>query len=409
MKRIVPFVLILLVFNASSQSLIFKNPTLKSGHDLKKNAVYTFKNVTDGVNAEVTITDLVNGATINKIDDNGGGVGYTDAFQPEIGSGDKGESYAVFTIRFIEKTSGSLYLLSKLQATALDIDGTSGLKEFDEIDMGGGTAAYMGGTLQIDMKGLPITGTSLFNYRADNITGIDKTGIDTLSKGNMFTVTNTDVNTITLKLGAITTTNSSISRQYSIYMMGFQYPNLIVVPLKLLSFTASPKNNGVALNWTTTEEKDLTSFIVERSDDGTHFSPRATVNPEGSFAATTDYAYLDIAGNSPVTYYRLRCLNNDGSFIYSTIQPVKRNQSTTHSATAYPNPFTASITVNYPVSFQGQPVRAELFNGNGQLLKTKSGVAGTVESFETSNLDHGMYVVRVTTAMEMAQFKMIKN
>jgi hypothetical protein len=214
---------------------------------------------------------------------------------------------------------------------------------------------------------------------------------------------------VTLKLGAVTTTYSNISRQYSIYMMGFQYPNLVVVPLKLLSFTASAKNNGIALNWTTTEEKDLTSFIIERSEDGAHFSSRATVNPEGSFAATTAYSYTDASGNSPVIYYRLRCMNNDGSFIYSSIQSVKKNQLATISATAYPNPFTASITVNYPASLQGHAVKAELFNVNGQLLKTKSGIAGAAESFETSNLDHGMYVVRVTTATEMAQFKMIKN
>src|SRR5262249_33173238 len=139
MKKPIIFALLFVCsLHSSAQSLIFKDPTRKSGDDLKKGAVYTFKNVVDGVNAEVTIADLVNGATVTKIDDNGGGVGYTNAFQPEIKSGNKGESYAIFTVKLIEKTTGSLYLLKKLQATALDIDGTSELKEFDEINLNGG-------------------------------------------------------------------------------------------------------------------------------------------------------------------------------------------------------------------------------------------------------------------------------
>src|SRR5262245_53205594 len=103
MKLFVPVLFLVLTLNASSQALIFKDPTKKSGTDLKKGAVYTFKDVTTGVNAEVTIKDLVNGATVTKIDDNGGGVGYLNAFQPEIKTGSKGESYAVFSVKLIEK------------------------------------------------------------------------------------------------------------------------------------------------------------------------------------------------------------------------------------------------------------------------------------------------------------------
>ena len=409
MKTILSCIVLLVTITTSAQSLVFKNATLKSGHELKKGAVYTFKNIISGINAEVTITDLVNGATINKIDDNSDGVGYTDAFQPEIESGNKGESYAVFTVKLIEKSTSSPYLLKSLKATALDIDGTSGLKEFDEINMAGGTAAYMGGTLQISLNSLPIIGTLFKKFRADNTTGIDKNGIDTSSKGNMYTVTNSNVNSFTLKLGSTTTTSSNIARQYSIYMMGFQYPNLVMLPLKLLSFTAAATGTKGLLNWTTTAEHDLSSFIVERSDDGSNFASIGTVTPNGSFTEVTAYSFTDHAAISGVTYYRLRCMNDDGSFLYSNIQAVKASGISSPSVSAFPNPFTATLTINYPSSLRGKQVATEIFNSNGQLIKTKTASVGSMETIETSSLQRGIYIIRVTAGTEKMQYKVIKS
>ncbi|MGC4038272.1 MAG: T9SS type A sorting domain-containing protein [Chitinophagaceae bacterium] len=411
MKTIVPCIFLFCFIQASAQSLSFTNPTLQSGTDLKKGAVYLFKNVTTGINATVTISDLVNGATINKIDDNGGGVGYLNAFQPEIKSGNKGESYAVFSVKFIEVATNSPYLLKTLQATALDIDGTSELKEFDEIDMNGGSASYMGGTLQISLKSLPIIGTLFNNFRADNITGVDKNGIDTASKGNMYTVTNSNVNSFTMKLGATTSTTSNIARQYSIYMMGFQYPNVAILPLKLLSFTASLKNEKAVLNWTTTEEDHVASFVVERSVDGIHFSDISSVSSKGNMTDITTYTLTDNDAITATTYYRLRCVDISGSFIYSSIQTIKTSAvtSSVSPVSAYPNPFSNRLTISYPPTLQGKQSRIDLFNNNGQLVKTMSVNASASESIETSSLERGIYIVRVSAGNNLIQYKVVKS
>ena len=58
-----------------------------AGTNLQIGASYRFLDVTTNVDAIVTIDSLVNGAKVNKIDDNGNGVGYTAAFQPAIQSG----------------------------------------------------------------------------------------------------------------------------------------------------------------------------------------------------------------------------------------------------------------------------------------------------------------------------------
>src|SRR5690349_16727425 len=68
--------------------LSFKSPRLEtaSNTDLKKGAVYLFEDVFTGVDARLSIDSLVNGAKVLKIDDNSGGLGYTDALQPEVQS-----------------------------------------------------------------------------------------------------------------------------------------------------------------------------------------------------------------------------------------------------------------------------------------------------------------------------------
>ena len=66
--------------------LKFENPQLvgPGGNDLQLNAEYFFSSVNDTTDAIVRIDSLVNGAKVNKIDDNSNGVGYKTAFQPAV-------------------------------------------------------------------------------------------------------------------------------------------------------------------------------------------------------------------------------------------------------------------------------------------------------------------------------------
>jgi hypothetical protein len=406
--KLIAFLILLLSFiNAHSQpGMTFKNPTLKSGTDLKKGAVYLFKSVSPGVDATVTVDDLVNGAELTKIDDNSGGLGYTEAFQPEIKSGKTGESYVAFTIRFIDVTNGGIpEILKSLQATALDIDGSDKVKEFDQIDMNGGKATYMGGTLEISLKSLPIIGTLLNYYRADNIKGLEKNGIDTSSKGNMYTVSQTDITGFSVKFGAISSNSSGSARQYSLYMKGFQYPNVIVLPLKLLSFDAVTENKSIILSWNTTEEINLSSFTIERSTDQEHYSTIGSVQAKGNETTTSTYRFTD-SRIEKTAYYRLRCMNADGSFIYSPVQVVRPTSSL--SISTYPNPFSNQLTIQSAGLQSGEQRLIELFNSNGQLILSKTSRIANTEILETSSLDRGIYIIRITQGTELAQSKVVK-
>ena len=426
MKTTVPYVnalvkLIILLFvfsfcitaHSQSNGLVFKNPTLKSGNDLKKGAIYLFKNVANGINATISIDDLVNGASVKKIDDNSGGLGYEDAFQPEVQIGGKGESYALFTIKFIDAVTSGPETLKSVQATSLDIDGTATLKEFSEINMDGGVVTYKGGTLEILLKNLPIIGTLFNKYRADNISGKEKDGIDTTAKGNMYTTTKSDINTFTIKYGATSTSSSNSSRQFSLYMMGFQYPNQVALPLDLLSFTAFLNKTNVDLKWTTASEKNVSHFSIEKSFDGKNFSEAATVFAAGNTTQEISYNYSDkTAGTkSSIVYYRLRCIDNDGKFTFSETRIIRISEEATNAkAVAYPNPFMNELRITLPQSLQSKEAKIELFTSNGQLIKAKN-IARTsqTETIATSELGRGFYVISITSGKEKVQMKVLKN
>jgi Secretion system C-terminal sorting domain len=404
-----------LAIGGSGNGLVFKNPSLKTGTDLKKGATYLFKTVTTGVDAIVSIDDLVNGASVKKIDDNSGGLGFIDAFQPEVQIGGKGESYALFTVKFINATTGDPETLKSVQGTSIDIDGNGTLKEFADINMNGGTATYMGGTLEILLNSLPIINTLFNEFRADNILGIEHDNIDTSGKGVMYTVSNSNISSFSVKYGAKSTSTSNSSRQYSLYMKGFQYPNQVILPLDLLSFNAYLDKSNVNLNWSTASEKNVSHFAIEKSYDGKNFTDAATVFAFGNTTQTEvkNYSYTDNIKNtnSSIIYYRLRCIDLDGKYTYTQIRIVRAaQQSSNAQVLAYPNPFINELRVTLPQNWQSKESKIELFTANGQLVKAKNiASASQTETITTTDLGRGFYVIRVSSATETVQYKVIKN
>ena len=260
--------------------------------DLKVGAVYKFEGIAPGIDAVVSVDSLIGGATINKIDDNSGGLGYIEGFQPEIKSGPAaGESYAVFTMQYKITGTNVPYPLATFDITALDIDGDNTLKEFNQIIVSpGAVATYMTSTTDIKLTE-PVPGS----FRGINIAGIERTGIDTASKANMFTVSATNLSSVMVKLGTVKSNSTQTGRQYGIYFKGFVYPNLTTLPLKMESFSATlnQNSNRVELTWTTSLEVNVSHYVIERSTDGVNFTDAGIVFATGNTTAKKNYSFPD--------------------------------------------------------------------------------------------------------------------
>lgn len=104
--------------------------------------------------------------------------------------------------------------------------------------------------------------------------------------------------------------------------------NTITAPANtvMTNFTGSPVSNGVSLTWQTTSENNNKGFDIERK-----FSTSSTwvkmsyVAGAGTSTVTKNYSYTDTSTRKNRTYnYRLKQINNDGSFTYSPVVTVKR-------------------------------------------------------------------------------------
>jgi hypothetical protein len=413
------FAATLMNFTGSAQSvsgtngLAFNNYTLvsPSGTELKTGAIYRFTNVFNNVNATIRIDSLVGGAEVRKIDDNTSGLGYVSAFQPEIRipSG-TGEAYAVFTMTFYKQDNSSLQYLDSLSATAVDLDGNLRLKEFVEIGMGGGTASYMSTTLDISVLQLLLN-----KFRGENILGVERAGIDTAAWGNMFTVKKSNVSSFTIKYGARMLAASATNRQFSLYMKGFNYPNQIILPVKLESFTAILNNNSnkVDLRWVTSYEKNVSHFVVEKSTDGKNYADAGVVFAYGNTSDIMNYTFTDIiTTQEKVIYYRLRTIDADGKFDYSATRIIRTAKQTENTVTilTYPNPVTSELRITIPNNWQGKKVTYELLNANAQITKkAEAGSGSQTETMNVSSLAPGLYVVKVSCGAESATQKIIKR
>jgi len=170
------------------------------------------------------------------------------------------------------------------------------------------------------------------------------------------------------------------------------------IPVELTSFTAAADFGVVELQWITATETNNQGFEVQRSSGG-EFETIAFVNGYGTTTQTQVYTYTDRSVNVGSYSYRLKQLDFDGTFEYSSVVEIEVPAPTVFALDQnYPNPFNPSTMISFRLAVDskvsmtvfnvlGQEV-ASLFNGNL--------VAGSHQvNFDAASLNSGVYMYRI--------------
>lgn len=159
------------------------------------------------------------------------------------------------------------------------------------------------------------------------------------------------------------------------------------LPLLLLSFTAQKTATGqVKLDWRSDQEINTAHFVIEQSVDGLVFVPAGTVQAAGS--GSHRYSFTTGALSTSSTYYfRLKMVDVDGRFQYSTIARINNN-NTTIGLAVFPNPSTGVITIS-----SDKKQDAVIANSIGGVVRNISLVKGT-QAVDISSLSTGVYFIR---------------
>jgi hypothetical protein len=103
--------------------------------------------------------------------------------------------------------------------------------------------------------------------------------------------------------------------------------NATVLSVTLKYFTAWKRPDANRLTWMTTDEKDFSQFEIEKSTDGVNFARIGKQTARGGISTVTSYSFDDNA-MKPVQFYRLKQLDINGKYTYSSVIRVNRNDVT---------------------------------------------------------------------------------
>lgn len=178
-----------------------------------------------------------------------------------------------------------------------------------------------------------------------------------------------------------------------------------VLPVKLSAFDVKLSGARVDLAWTTETELNASSFVIERSNDGLNWETAGAVAAKGNSNYVVNYSYSDAVKISGNISYRLKMIDQDGSFEYSPIRSLRVAVATSLNMNIYPNPATNYVVIS-SAGGASENLNIQLINMNGQVLKQTKG--GGKVSMQVSEFNQGNYIVRVSDAKGVSQsFKLM--
>jgi hypothetical protein len=168
------------------------------------------------------------------------------------------------------------------------------------------------------------------------------------------------------------------------------------LPVELSNFTVESNGRNVLLKWNTSTEKNSASFEVQKKQANTEtWNKIASVKAADLSNSPKYYSYTDKNAASGKYNYRLKMLDNDGTFNYSKVVNVDIAAPTNFELSQnYPNPFNPSTKISYALPFESN-VKLIIYNSIGEKIKElvnslQSG--GYYElTFDAKSLSSGIY------------------
>lgn len=168
-------------------------------------------------------------------------------------------------------------------------------------------------------------------------------------------------------------------------------------PVTFLGVTAQQKGNGVAVDWSTSQEINNERFEVERSGNGNAgWQVISTVAGAGTTNEVRNYSIFDGSPLTGTNYYRIRQIDIDGKADYSKTVNVRIDNGNDRVSVAG-NPFVNSFTIKF--NGKAQEVHARLVDITGkQVARETWNISGGETSRQFANisgLQKGIYILTI--------------
>jgi hypothetical protein len=171
----------------------------------------------------------------------------------------------------------------------------------------------------------------------------------------------------------------------------------VPLPTELLTFKGKRVEKAIMLSWATATETNNSHFTIERSTDGSIFSPIGMVAGAGNSNSIINYSFSD---NAPVeaglSYYRLKQVDSDGKFMVSDALAIKPEVSMA-IVSLYPMPAQENVNIQVEAFKPGNCI-VNIYDLTGTLIHRETFHLGTspqILSIATVQLLPGLYTVNL--------------
>ncbi|MCW8995074.1 MAG: T9SS type A sorting domain-containing protein [Psychromonas sp.] len=194
----------------------------------------------------------------------------------------------------------------------------------------------------------------------------------------------------------MTTLLSPLLDQISVLEFDNEYN---IIPVELISFTASVNQKNINLNWITSTETNNQGFEVQRKSCNREYEKIGFVAGCGTTTESHSYTFTDMNIPSGSYTYRLKQTDFDGSYKYSNEVsaevgiPVEFELSQN-----YPNPFNPNTKISFSIPLSDF-VTLKVYDVIGKEVtilvdEVKSAGYSAVE-FDASSLPSGIYFYKI--------------
>lgn len=119
------------------------------------------------------------------------------------------------------------------------------------------------------------------------------------------------------------------------------------LPVEFISFTGTAKDEYNELMWSTATETNSQYYYIERSDDGINFHEIGRQNGAGTTSQIHNYAFDDYSPLEGTNYYRLRQVDYNGAFMYSSVVTVDFHRGHMTVTNVKPNPTNGEVNFDF--------------------------------------------------------------
>jgi len=170
-----------------------------------------------------------------------------------------------------------------------------------------------------------------------------------------------------------------------------QTSSILVLPVKLISFTAKREEGLARLKWSTTEEVNSDYFEIQQSGNSKDWFSAGTLKSRNNGLQNNDYDYTVSQVRNGRNYFRLKMVDFDGSYAFSPIRSLSFESIKDDLLTFGPNPASDYLRIDMDKKVEINTIKI-IDKAGRSVYSSGTSVERTIN---LNHLENGLYILQV--------------